>query len=101
MSEAFNSHARLYDLMFPGSGPAIDFYRADANRHGGHVPELGCSARQYRRVDGVDQPLTEDDVGRGVVHLYGDHSTPPARSPGQRLHWPNPAWKNQVKAAQC
>ena len=28
MSQAFYSHARLYDLMFPGGGPAVDFYRA-------------------------------------------------------------------------
>lgn len=26
MSQAFYSHARLYDLMFPGGGPAVDFY---------------------------------------------------------------------------
>jgi hypothetical protein len=25
MSEAFYSRARLYDLMFPGGGPAVDF----------------------------------------------------------------------------
>lgn len=37
MSEAFYSHARLYDLMFPGGGPAVDFYRADANRQGGRI----------------------------------------------------------------
>src|SRR5215207_8208571 len=42
MSEAFYSHARLYDLMFPGGGPAVDFYRADANRQGGRVLEIGC-----------------------------------------------------------
>ena len=42
MSDAFYSHARLYDLMFPGGGPAVDFYRADVNRHGGRVLELGC-----------------------------------------------------------
>ena len=42
MSEAFYSHARLYDLMFPGGGPAVDFYRADADRQGGRVLELGC-----------------------------------------------------------
>ncbi|GAA0451099.1 hypothetical protein Aca07nite_55480 [Actinoplanes capillaceus] len=42
MSEAFYSHARLYDLMFPGNGPATDFYRTDADRHGGRVLELGC-----------------------------------------------------------
>ena len=42
MSEAFYSHARLYDLMFPGGGPAVDFYRAEADRPGGRVLELGC-----------------------------------------------------------
>lgn len=42
MSEAFYSHARLYDLMFPGGGPSVDFYRAEADRHGGHVLEVGC-----------------------------------------------------------
>lgn len=42
MSQSFYSHARLYDLMFSGGGPAVDFYRADANRHGGRVLELGC-----------------------------------------------------------
>lgn len=36
------SHARLYDLMFPADRPAIDFYRADVNQHGGRVLELGC-----------------------------------------------------------
>lgn len=41
-SDAFYSHARLYDLMFPGGGPAVDFYRADAIRQGGSVLELGC-----------------------------------------------------------
>jgi SAM-dependent methyltransferase len=42
MSEAFYSHARLYDLMFPGGGPAVDSYRAGANRQAGRVLELGC-----------------------------------------------------------
>ena len=42
MSEAFYSHAKLYDLMFPGGGPAADFYRAEADRPGGRVLELGC-----------------------------------------------------------
>lgn len=41
-SEAFYAHPRLYDLMFPGRGPSVDFYRADANRQGGRVLELGC-----------------------------------------------------------
>jgi hypothetical protein len=42
MSEAFYSHARLYDLMFAGGGPAVGFYRAGADRQGGRVLELGC-----------------------------------------------------------
>jgi ubiquinone/menaquinone biosynthesis C-methylase UbiE len=28
-----------------GGGPAVDFYRADANRQGGRVLELGCGTR--------------------------------------------------------
>ncbi len=46
MSQAFYSHARLYDLMFPGGGPAVDFFRAAANRQGGSVLELGCGTGQ-------------------------------------------------------
>ena len=42
MSEAFYSHARLYDLMFASGKPSVDFYRAYANRQGGSVLELGC-----------------------------------------------------------
>ena len=42
MSEGFYAHARLYDRVFPGGGPATDFYRAQANRQGGSVLELGC-----------------------------------------------------------
>jgi SAM-dependent methyltransferase len=42
MDEAFYSHAKVYDLMFPGGGPAVDFYRAAARRGGGHVLELAC-----------------------------------------------------------
>jgi SAM-dependent methyltransferase len=42
VDEAFYSHAKLYDLMFPGGGPAVDFYRAEAGRTGGRILELGC-----------------------------------------------------------
>jgi SAM-dependent methyltransferase len=42
MSQAFYSHARLYDLMFPGGGPAVDFLRAESDRQGGRVLELAC-----------------------------------------------------------
>jgi SAM-dependent methyltransferase len=42
VDEAFYSHPKLYDLMFPGGGPAVDFYRAEAGRTGGQMLELGC-----------------------------------------------------------
>ncbi|MFC5175448.1 class I SAM-dependent methyltransferase [Nocardioides taihuensis] len=42
MSEQFYSDARLYDRLFPGGEPAVDFYRAQADRQGGRVLELGC-----------------------------------------------------------
>ena len=42
MSERFYSDARLYDRLFPGGEPAIDFYRAEADQQGGCVLELGC-----------------------------------------------------------
>lgn len=42
MSEPFYSDARLYDRLFPGGEPAVAFYRAEADRQGGSVLELGC-----------------------------------------------------------
>lgn len=42
MSERFYSDARLYDRLFPGAERAVDFYRAEADRQGGSVLELGC-----------------------------------------------------------
>jgi len=42
MSGEFYSDARLYDLMFPGGGPAVEFYRGEVGRRGGRVLELGC-----------------------------------------------------------
>jgi SAM-dependent methyltransferase len=42
MSDQFYSDARLYDRLFPGGDLAVDFYRAEADRHDGRVLELGC-----------------------------------------------------------
>ncbi|WP_456787714.1 class I SAM-dependent methyltransferase [Cellulomonas sp. P5_C5] len=42
MSGQFYSDAKLYDRLFPGGRPAVDFYRAEAGRRGGRVLELGC-----------------------------------------------------------
>ena len=42
MSEPFYSDARLYDRLFPAREAAVDLYRAEADRQGGSVLELGC-----------------------------------------------------------
>lgn len=42
MSEQFYADAKLYDRLFPGGDRAVAFYRAEADRHGGSVLELGC-----------------------------------------------------------
>ncbi len=86
--EAFYSHAKLYDLMFPGGGPAVDFYRAEAGRRGGRVLELGCGtghklipiASDGRSCVGLDlsaDMLAEarrkaDECGVVVEWLQGD-----------------------------
>lgn len=41
MSEQFYADAKLYDRLFPGGDRAVAFYRAEADRHGGSVLELG------------------------------------------------------------
>lgn len=41
MSDQFYADARLYDRLFPGGDRAVAFYRAEADRHGGSVLELG------------------------------------------------------------
>lgn len=42
MGELFYSDAQLYDRLFPGGEQAVEFYRAEADRQGGTVLELGC-----------------------------------------------------------
>jgi SAM-dependent methyltransferase len=42
MSEQFYADPQLYDRLFPGGDRAVDFYRAEADRQGGSVLELGC-----------------------------------------------------------
>jgi SAM-dependent methyltransferase len=46
MTEPFYSDARLYDRLFPSGEPAVAFYRAEADKHGGSVLELGCGTGQ-------------------------------------------------------
>lgn len=42
MGDEFYADAQLYDRLFPGGQPAVDFYRAQADRQQGRVLELGC-----------------------------------------------------------
>ncbi|NPC95356.1 bifunctional 2-polyprenyl-6-hydroxyphenol methylase/3-demethylubiquinol 3-O-methyltransferase UbiG [Nocardioides sp. zg-DK7169] len=88
MSEQFYSDARLYDRLFPGGKQSLDFYGAEADRHGGRVLELGCGtghklipiASAGHPCTGLDlspQMLTEarrKAIARGVAveWLQGD-----------------------------
>ncbi|TDO55309.1 methyltransferase family protein [Kribbella sp. VKM Ac-2571] len=88
MGEGFYSRARLYDLMFPGGGPAVEFYRAYADRLGGRVLELGCGTGQKLipiasdghpcvGVDFSSEMLAEaqrkaDERGAAVEWMQGD-----------------------------
>ena len=46
MSDPFYTDGRLYNRLFPGGGPALEFYRAAADRQGGSVLELGSGTGQ-------------------------------------------------------
>jgi SAM-dependent methyltransferase len=59
MSERFYSDARLYDRVFPGGEPAVDFYRAEADRQGGCVLELGSgTGRKLIPISSGGHPCT-------------------------------------------
>ena len=71
VSEQFYTDARLYDRLFPGGDQAVDFYRAEADRQGGRVLELG-SGTGHKLIpiasDGhpcLGLELSSDMLGRG------------------------------------
>jgi SAM-dependent methyltransferase len=67
MSEAFYSHARLYDLMFP-PGPSVDFYLAEARRQGGQVLELACgTGRVLLPIASDGHPCVGLDLSRDML----------------------------------
>ncbi len=78
MSEAFYAHARLYDLMFPGSGSAVEFYRAEAGRRGGSVLELGCGTG-HKLI-----PIAADGHPCAGVDLSAQMLAEAARKAGER-----------------
>ena len=78
MSEQFYSDARQYDLLFPGGGPAVEFYRAEANRQGGSVLELGCgTGRKLIPIASDGHPCTG-------LELSSDMLTEAQRKAGER-----------------
>lgn len=67
MSEAFYSHARLYDLMFP-PGPGVDFYLAEARRQAGRVLELACgTGRVLLPIASGGQPCVGLDLSPDML----------------------------------
>jgi SAM-dependent methyltransferase len=68
MSERFYTDGRLYDRLFPGGGPAVDFYRAEADRQGGRVLELGCGTGQKLIPIASDgHPCTGLELSSGML----------------------------------
>jgi SAM-dependent methyltransferase len=68
MSGGFYSDARLYDRLFPGGEPAVDFYRAEADRQGGSVLELGCgTGRKLVPIASDGHPCTGLDLSRAML----------------------------------
>jgi SAM-dependent methyltransferase len=88
MSERFYSDAKRYDALFPGGESAVDFYRAEADRQGGRVLELGCgTGRKLIPIASDGHPCTglelspdmlaaarcaADDRGLSVEWVQGD-----------------------------
>ncbi len=59
MSQRFYADARLYDRLFPGGEAAVDFYRAEADRQGGSVLELGSgTGRKLLPIAADGHPCT-------------------------------------------
>ena len=69
MSEGFYSDARLYDRLFPGGEPAVEFYRGEADRQGGRVLELGCgTGHKLIPIASDGHPCTGLELSSGHAH---------------------------------
>src|SRR5688572_25595846 len=69
MSQSFYSHARLYDLMFPAAGPAVDFYRDYADS--GMLSEAQCKANERGvAVEWVQGDMRSFDLGRTFDFVF-------------------------------
>ena len=68
MSEQFYSDARRYDRLFPGGGQALSFYRAEADRQGGSVLELGCgTGHKLIPIASDGHPCTGLELSPGML----------------------------------
>jgi SAM-dependent methyltransferase len=68
MNDRFYSDARLYDRLFPGGEPAIDFYRTEADRQGGSVLELGCgTGHKLIPIASDGHPCTGLELSSGML----------------------------------
>lgn len=68
MSDRFYSDAALYDRLFPGGGPAVDFYRAAADRQGGDVLELGSgTGRKLIPIASDGHPCTGMELSADML----------------------------------
>lgn len=68
MSEQFYSDARLYDRLFPGGDQAVEFYKAEADRQGGRVLELGCgTGNKLIPIAADGHPCTGLDVSPAML----------------------------------
>ena len=79
MSERFYADARLYDRLFPGGEPAVNFYRAEADRQGGSVLELGCGTG-HKLI-----PIASDGHPCTGVELSSDMLTEAQRKAEERV----------------
>lgn len=68
MGERFYSDARLYDRLFPGGEAAVDFYRAEADRQGGRVLELGSgTGHKLIPIAADGHPCTGLELSSGML----------------------------------
>ena len=68
MSNQFYSDAQLYDRLFPGGEQAVDFYRAEADRHSGSVLELGCgTGHKLIPIASAGHPCTGLDLSPDML----------------------------------
>jgi SAM-dependent methyltransferase len=68
MSEQFYSDGALYDRLFPGGEQAVDFYRAEADRQGGCVLELGCgTGRKLIPIASDGHPCVGIELSPGML----------------------------------